>query len=133
MSQANVELLRNVTDAWNRREADMWLSYAAPEIEWVPAGPAAVERAIYRGYDEVASGFASAWETWDRFEFEESEMRDLGDSVLLLGRVKMRGSISRVELDQEFAVHAVVREGKLVRVQTFLSWQDALKAVGLSE
>jgi ketosteroid isomerase-like protein len=109
----------------------MWLSYAAPEIEWVPAGPAAVERAIYRGYDEVASGFASAWETWDRFEFEESEMRDLGDSVLLLGRVKMRGSISRVELDQEFAVHAVVREGKLVRVQTFLSWQDALEAVGL--
>jgi ketosteroid isomerase-like protein len=131
MSQANVELLRKGIDAWNRREADLWLSYAAPEIEWLPAGPAAVERSVYRGYDEVASGFASAWETWDLFEFEESEIRDLGDSVLWLGRVKMRGSTSHVELDQEFAVHALVRDGKLIRVLTLLSWQEALKAVGL--
>jgi hypothetical protein len=43
----------------------------------------------------------------------------------------MRGSTSHVELDQEFAVHALVRDGKLIRVLTLLSWQEALKAVGL--
>jgi hypothetical protein len=63
-----------------------------------------VERAIYRAYEEVAAGFSSTWETWERFELEESETRDSGDSVLGLGRVKMRGSASHVELDQEFAV-----------------------------
>lgn len=133
MSQENVEIALRAIEAWNQREADLWLGYAAPDIEWLPAGPAAVERAVYRGHDEVASGFAAVWQTWDVFEFQESEVRDLGDSVLWLGRVKMRGSASHVELDQEFAIHTVVRAGKLVRVHAFLSWQEALEAAGLRE
>jgi ketosteroid isomerase-like protein len=63
MSTANVETVRKGIEAWNRRDADLWLTYAAPEIEWTPAGPAAVERTIYRGYAEVASGFESVWQT----------------------------------------------------------------------
>jgi ketosteroid isomerase-like protein len=132
MSQENVELVRNGIAAWNQHDADLWLSYAAPEIEWLPAGPAAVESAVYRGYDECASGFAVIWETWDVFELHESEVRDLGDSVLWLGRVKMRGSASQVELEQEFAAHSLVRDGKVTRTLTFLSWQEALEAVGLA-
>jgi hypothetical protein len=71
------------------------------------------------------------WETWEQFRFEESEVRDLGDSVLWLGRVKMRGAASHLELDQEFALRFVLREGKAVTVQAYLVWQDALQAVGL--
>ncbi len=133
MSQENVEIVRKAIDAWNQRDADQALSYLAPEIEWLPAGPAAVERAVYRGYDEIARGYAAVWETWDVFEFHESEVRDLGDSVLWLGRVKMRGSASQVELDQEFAVHSLVRTGKVTRTLTFLSWQEAFEALGLAE
>jgi len=133
MSQANVEIVQKAIQAWNQREADLLLSYAAPEIEWTPAGPAAVERAVYRGHDEVASAYAAVWETWDLFRFEGSQVRDLGDSVLWLGRVKMRGSASHVELDQEFAAHWVLRDAKLIRIQAFLSWQEALEALGLAE
>src|SRR5204862_6962998 len=116
MSQENVEIVRKAIQAWNQREADLLLSYAAPEIEWMPAGPAAVERSVYRGHDEVASAYAAVWETWDVFEFQEGQVRDLGDSVLWLGRVKMRGSASQVELDQEFAAYWMVRDGKLIRI-----------------
>ena len=130
MSQENVEIVRNGIAAWNRRDAELWLTYAAPEIEWVPAGPAAVEQAIYSGYDEVARGLAAVWDTWEVFEFGESEVRDLGDSVLWLGHVKMRGGTSHVELDQEFALHSLLSDGKFVRVQAFLSWREALEAHG---
>ena len=133
MSQANVEIVRKAIQAWNRREADLLLSYTAPEIEWMPAGPAAVESAVYRGHDEVASAYAAVWQTWDLFQFEGSQLRDLGDSVLWLGQVKMRGRASQVELDEEFAAHWVVRDGKLIRIQAFLSWQDALEAIGMAE
>jgi ketosteroid isomerase-like protein len=133
VSQENVELLRKGVAAWNQRDAELWLSYAAPEIEWLPAGPAAVDRTVYRGYDECARGFAAVWETWTVFEFHESQVRDLGDSALWLGRVRMHGSASGVELDQEFAAHGVLSDGKFTRVQAFLSWDDALKAVGLEE
>jgi ketosteroid isomerase-like protein len=131
MSQENVEIVRKLLEAWNEHDAELWLSYAAPEIEWMPAGPAAVEGAVYRGRDEVASGIAAVWETWDVFDFREGDLRDLGDSVLWLGRVKMRGSASGIELDQEFAIHVVAHDGKITRVHTFLTWRAALEAVGL--
>ena len=62
-----------------------------------------------------------------------TRLRDLGDSVLWLGHVKMRGGTSHVELDQEFAVHSLLSDGKVIRVQAFLSWREALEAVGLAE
>jgi ketosteroid isomerase-like protein len=130
MSQENVEIVRSGIAAWNRRDSGLWLTYAAPEIEWVPAGPAAVEQAVYRGYDEVAQGLAAVWDAWEVFEFAESEARDLGDSVLWLGHVKLLGGTSRVELDQEFALHSLVREGKFVRVRAFPSWGEAVEAAG---
>jgi ketosteroid isomerase-like protein len=133
MSRENVELTRKLIEAWNQHDADLWLSYAAPEIEWMPAGPAAVEGAVYRGRDEVARGIAAVWETWDVFDFREGELRDLGESVLWLGRVKMRGSASGIELDQEFAIHSVAGDGKVTRVRTFLTWRAAREAVGLAE
>jgi len=42
----------------------------------------------------------------------------------------MRGGTSHVELDQEFALNSLVKDGRLIRVKAFLSWQDALEEVG---
>ena len=73
------------------------------------------------------------WGTWEEFRCQESEVRDLGDSVLWLGRVKMKGGTSHVELDQEFAIHAVLRNGKVTAVRSFLAREEAVEALGLSE
>jgi hypothetical protein len=86
-----------------------------------------------RGLDEVSGGFATTWETWDVFRLEEREVRDLGESVLWLGRSHLRGGASHVDLDQEFGVHLLMDRGKIVRMHGFASWRDALQAVGLSE
>ena len=133
MSQENVEIVRKGIEAWNQHDADLWLSYAAPDVEWAPAGPAALERTVYRGHDEVAGGFAAIWETWDVFRLEEGQIRDLGDSVLWLGRVKMRGGASHIDLDQEFAVHTRLHDGQVISVRSFLAWQEAVEAMGLKE
>ncbi len=133
MSQENVEIVRKGVEAWNQHDAELWLSYAAPEIEWRAAGPAAVERDVYRGHEQAASGFASVWQTWEEFRFEESEVRDLGESVLWLGRVKMRGGASHVELDQEFAILSALRDGKFTTVRAFRTWREAREAAGLVE
>ena len=130
MSRENVEIVRRGIDAWNQREAEAWRAYAAPEIEWIPGPAAAVEGIVYRGHDEVAKGLESVWQTFDEFHFVESEVRDFGESVIWLGRAKARGTASHVELDQEYALRFVLRDGKVVTIQGFLGWSDALKAVG---
>ena len=64
MSRENVEAARELIQAFNRRDLAAMTEMFDPEIEWTPIGPAAVERAVYRGRDEVSGGFASTWETW---------------------------------------------------------------------
>jgi ketosteroid isomerase-like protein len=133
MSQDSVELVRRFVQAFNRRDLAAMSQWLDPEIEWTPGGPAAVESAVYRGRDEVSDGFAATWEAWEVFRLEEHEIRDLGDSTLWLGRAELRGGTSHVELDQEFAVHFLVRRGKFVRFRGFLTWHEALEAAGLRE
>jgi ketosteroid isomerase-like protein len=132
MSQENVAIVRRAVDAWNRRDANLWTDYAAPQVEWMPAGPGSVEGTVYRGYDEVADGLDSLWQTWDEVSFEEADVRDLDEAVLWLGRLKLRGAASQVELDQEFALRFVLRDGKLARIQSFIGWRQALEAARLT-
>jgi ketosteroid isomerase-like protein len=133
MSEENVAVVRQVVEAWNQHDKDLAVSYLTTDVEWAPAGPAAVERVVYRGREECASGFHSVWETWEEFRFSETEIRDLEDSVLWLGHVHMRGSASDLVLDQEFANNFLVRDGLIARIRAFLSWVEALEAAGLSE
>jgi ketosteroid isomerase-like protein len=133
MSEENVWAVRRAVEAWNRRDPDLWRRYATPDIEWTPAGPGAVERTIYRGYDEVEAGLESVWQTWDEVFFAEAEVLDRGDAALWLGRVKLKGASSQVALDQEFAVICTVRDGRLSSIRAFLSQQDALRTAGVEE
>ena len=133
MSRENVEAARQLIQAFNRRDLAAMTAMFDPEIEWTPGGPAAVERAVYRGRDEVSGGFAATWEAWKVFQLEEHEARDLGDSVLWLGRAQLEGGASHLELDQEFAVRIAIDSGKIVRMKGFQTWVEALEAAGLRE
>ena len=133
MSEENVEIARRVIEAWNRRDATAAIRELAADIEWAPAGPAAVERVVYRGPEQCARGFEEVWETWDVFRFEEAQVREGDDSVIWLSHVHMRGKTSHLELDQEFALHFQLRDGQVRKAHAFRSWGDALEAAGLSE
>ena len=110
-----MEILRKLIAAWNQHDEALATSYLADDIGWAPAGPAAVDRVVYRGREECAGGFAAVWETWDEFRFQEAEVRDLHDSALWLGRAHMRGRASHIELDQDFAHRFRSRDGLLTR------------------
>ena len=133
MSEKNVDVARQLIEAFNRRDLAAMTGRFGPEIEWTPGGPAAVERTLYRGRDEVSDGFAATWEAWEVFHLEESEARDLGDSVLWLGRAHLKGGASHVDLDQEFAVRLLIGAGVILRIDGFRTWQEALEAAGLRE
>ena len=54
MSQENVEIVRRMLDAWNRRDLEAILALGDPEGEFVNS-PTAVEPGTRRGSDEVAA------------------------------------------------------------------------------
>src|SRR6266508_3247917 len=57
-----------------------------------------------------------------------------GGSLLWLGRARLRGGdASHIELDQEFAVHFLIRGEKIVRFRGFREWQHGLEAARIQE
>ena len=133
MSQETVAIARQAVQAFNQRDLAALEQWFTPDVEWEPGGPAAVERALYRGRDQVSSGFAATWDAWEVFRIQESEVRDLGDSVVWLGQARMKGGASHVDFEQPFAIHFLVRGGKITRFRGFVTWREALEAAGLQQ
>ena len=92
MSQQNVEAVRSSLDGWNRGDVDAWLRSAHPEIEWFSEVARRIEgsETVYRGTAEMRRCWGE-WHTLWEVTIEVSEIRDLGDTVLALGRIRTRG------------------------------------------
>ena len=64
---------------------------------------------------------------------EFSEVRDLGDQVLGVGRIRTRGKASGVVTEAPLGYVADFRGGKVTRVRTYLDAREALESAGLLE
>jgi ketosteroid isomerase-like protein len=133
MSEENVEIARRLHPAFNRRDVDEVLSVLDPDVEWIPI-MAALEGRVYRGHEGVVRWMEELETDWEIFETRPEEFRDLGDRVLILGCWRARGRASGVELASEPASWLLeLKDGKVVRLQTFTDRSEALAAAGVKE
>jgi ketosteroid isomerase-like protein len=128
-----VEIAKRATDALNRRDWDAFYGLITVDFEWLPALPGAVEGHGYRGREEFAAYVREAEATWEYLRSTPEEFRDLGDRVLMLGRMEGRGRASGVQVDTPVAEILDFRNGRLARDRVFLDHEEALRAAGLSE
>ena len=135
MSQENVENFKRGAEASNRRDIEAQLELLDPEVEWSPAFPVLLggEEKVYRGHEGVREMFQGFYDVLDEINVEYSEVRDLGDRILGIGRLRIRGGGSGISTESPFAVITDLKNGKAVRVRTYLDPSDALHAVGLRE
>ena len=71
---------------------------------------------------------------WGEPKLEVGEVIDAGDDLVLVQiRWCLRGRVSGLETEREYAAVFTLREGKIVRYRDYESWNEALEAVGLSE
>ena len=136
MSQENVDTVRRAHAAWEADDLEGFLGELHPYVEW----HASIERALegqgatYHGHREVRRGWAEyRGEALGRLAIHAEETRDLGDSVLLLGRFTVTGRASTIVLDTEFGQLITFRDGKIATSHDYMSHADALEAAGLSE
>lgn len=132
MSQENVEVVKGLYRAFNRRDMAGLLALLDPDVEWVPV-LAVLEGRVYRGHDDVRRWVADLDSDWEFFEVSYEEMRDLDDRVLVFGHWRARGRTSGGESEQPGTWLYELKDGKVVRLQTFTNRDEALEAVGLSE
>jgi ketosteroid isomerase-like protein len=131
MSQENVDLFLEGTEAISRGDVDTVLDGASEDVVWI-AARSAVE-GTYHGHEGLRRFLADNAESFELFEPAFDEVRDLGDRVLAVGTFRIRARGSGVETDFPVAGIATYREGKLVRWEDFRERHLALEAAGLRD
>jgi ketosteroid isomerase-like protein len=131
MAAGDADVVRRAWAALSQLDVPTWLDCLHPEIEAVPFG-AAMEGRSYRGREAVMRW----WEdevlgAYETFEVYPEKFREVGGHLLVFGHWIARGKESGVELDVTATWVVTVRDGKIVRWQTYTDRDEALAAVGL--
>src|SRR6266498_5991124 len=94
MSEENVEAFKRGVAAWNRGDIDAALAVLDPDVEVHAVAPAALggESTIYRGHEGARELFRDVHEAFVEHRIEISEIGDLGERVLAVGQLRMRGT-----------------------------------------
>jgi ketosteroid isomerase-like protein len=132
MSKENVEAYKRAAEAANRRDIEALMEELDPEVEWYSA-VVGMGSEVYRGAEGIREMFRDADETIPDAFFEVSEIRDLGDRLLCIGRLRARGMESGAQTEVPFNQLVHFKNGKVTVLRTFLDPKEALEAAGLEE
>ena len=72
-------------------------------------------------------------EAFDAVQLECLEIRDLGERIVVVGRLRARGKASGAETESAIAWVVDFKAGKVIWMRDYLDPTDALGAAGLSE
>jgi ketosteroid isomerase-like protein len=134
MSQENVEVIRGGYEAFNRGEVESAITaLGAPDFEFVPAGRVPGVEDVYRGAEGFRQFLRFFWGMFDDARVEVHEFLDAGDQVVARVTNHGRGKQSGARGSWTAWNVWTLREGKVVRLQAFLTEAEALEAVGLRE
>ena len=134
MSQENVEIVRAASDAFQSGDIETALDALDPEIEWHATVGGIDEGRVYRGREEVVQGFVDYFQVWERMEMRAEKFIDAGgEDVVVFHHEVAKGRESGVVVETDTGTVQTVRDGKIVRVRSYMDRNQALEAAGLSE
>ena len=133
MSQENVKVVRGAFASMTfPGDPEAMVAASDPSFEMHLVGVGG-EPVYYEGARGIHEWFRDVAESWESLRFEATELRDLGDRVLVLGDVSGCGRASGIEVDDRWAWIVEVRDGRATSLRGFLDQREALEAAGLSE
>jgi ketosteroid isomerase-like protein len=132
MTSEKIAIVRNWTDAFNRRDFDSVIEDLDPEIE-LHEWPAAPDARIYRGRDGVRKALDSWFEAWEWMQVDIEDIVEAGDRVLVTLHQRARGRGSAVEVEIDTSNVYTFRDGKVFRIELFTDREPALEAAGLTK
>ena len=129
MSQENVELVKEWIAAVKDSEDFAW-HLLAPDAELINATGAPFTNASgHEGFRAWRAEVSDAFEEWSS---HPEKVVDAGDAkVLALGKISGRGRGTGLQVDMELHSLYTLVDGKITRVEGFLSRHEALEAAEL--
>ena len=98
--EETVELNLRVIDAFNRRDLGAYLELTDPDVEAIPYEVMIQGGSPYRGHSGIRSWWEETFAVFPDIQGEVQEVRDLGDCVLVRGRLLGRGAGSGAPIER---------------------------------
>ena len=133
MSQADLELVRHIFEVFNGEDIDEIAALVDPELEVEVPSEVSAEPDTYRGEEGIRRYFLSFQDVMDEIRFEPERVRDAGESVVVALRLTAKGRQTAIPVEQRTAAVWTFRNGKVLRVRTYASWNEAMRAAGVAE
>jgi hypothetical protein len=132
MSRRNVEVVRELYEAFNEGALDSVLEAANPDLEF-DASDRPPDEGVMRDREAYRRFLERTFETWAQFRVQVDELVDAGDAVVALGRTAGVGKASRAAVEERMAHVIWFRDGRPYRLKVFVDRDEALRAAGLLE
>jgi uncharacterized protein len=135
MSQETVEAFKRGLEAGNRGDVETLLEELDPDVEWHSALHALLGggATVFRGHDGVREMLGDLNGAFDEIHIEISEIRDLGDGLVVIGRTRARGKASGADVETPIGFVTEVKNGKTISIRGYLDPKEALAAAGLRQ
>jgi hypothetical protein len=139
MSEENLEIVRELFDAFARRDHEAAFEYYDADIEWDASraadGGASDVAGVYHGHEGVRKYWRRWLSAWEDVEATDVEFEDAGSTVVaLINRQRVRGRSSGVEVETPpYALTFTFRDGKVVRWVVYPTHAEAREAAGLTK
>ena len=129
MSQENVELVQTWFERWNRGERDFPTDELLhPDFQVISR----LQSEPFRGREGLRQWMEEIDQQFREWELVGDEWRDIGDRVVVLGQVRLRGEEGGA-FGQPGGWLFEFKDGKLFRLRPFVRPEEALEAAGLRE
>jgi ketosteroid isomerase-like protein len=126
----NADIVRQVFDAFSRRDLSTLMALSDPEIVFrPPTGRLAGRDEPYRGHEGLRAYLADVSAIWQELRSEPDEYVEVGDLVVCTGRVYAWG-VGRV-IDAPAGWVWRVRDGLVVEGRVYETRRGAYEAAGL--
>jgi uncharacterized protein len=125
VSRSNVELARRAFRAFEQRDMNAIEDLCTPDVEF-DWSRRLLDPTVIRGYEGIRRFFEEVDGIFDEIVFEEEEILDLGDEVLVVNTGRFRGRTSGVDVTARGAIVWTIRDAKLVRFRFYQTKEDAL-------
>ena len=132
MSRETEAIARRVFEAAARPGVVGLADLLSEDCEWV-TDPNVAEPGVYRGRDQVIAYLEGLRRPFDFLDFDVHSVIDTDKGTLIETTTHGRGGLSGADVKLNWSFVVQIRDGLLVRVESFLNRADALEAAGVSE
>ena len=132
MSQENVEIVRQVYEAFNRGDWDAVYRDLHPDIE-MTTPPRGLDAGIFRGREAGQAYWEDFLRPYEAVSTEPVEFFESGDQLLVFIKTRARPKGSSAEVEFGTGHLWTIRDGTVVSLRMFPEREKALKAAGLRE